>query len=381
MHVLVDHKSLGHLAAFTAFGLIAFASQLGIEHNLLVYGSDPGWSYTDMRGFGPFLGPWLWFKLYWGAWALLLAVGVSLFWVRGREGGRRVRLRLARRRLTRRTAVAAAAAAAALVLGLGGFIFYNTNVLNEYHSTADRTEGSAEYERRYGRYAGVPQPALTGTTLHVEIHPARRRVDIRGTYRLVNRGAVPIDSIHLATIPDVETGAVAFDRPAARVLADEALGHRIYALERPLQPGDSLRLRFRVRFAPRGFGNGGADPSVAANGTYFGSADWLPAIGYQPRRELAGAEDRRAHGLAPRPAVPPLHDAGARGGRAGAERIAFDAVVGTDGDQVAVAPGALRRTWTAGGAATSTTPPTLPSGTTTPSFRPPTPCTRRGGTT
>ena len=27
-----------------------------------------------MRGFGPSLGPWLWFKLYWAAWALLLAV-------------------------------------------------------------------------------------------------------------------------------------------------------------------------------------------------------------------------------------------------------------------------------------------------------------------
>ncbi len=33
----------------------------------------------------------------------------------------------------------------------------------------------------------------------------------------------------------------------------------------------------------------------------------------------------------------------------GAERIAFEAVVGTDGDQIAVAPGALRRTWTEGG--------------------------------
>jgi hypothetical protein len=83
----------------------------------------------------------------------------------------------------------------------------------------------------------------------------------------------------------------------------------------------------------------------------------LPAIGYQRDRELTSAADRRAHGLAPRPLIASLADVEASQditGEAlhemtGAERIAFEAVVGTDEDQVAVAPGALRRTWTEGG--------------------------------
>ena len=50
------------------------------------------------------------------------------------------------------------AAAAGLILALGGFIFYNTNVLNEYLTASDMAERRAEYERRYGRYAGIPQP-------------------------------------------------------------------------------------------------------------------------------------------------------------------------------------------------------------------------------
>ena len=79
----------------------------------------------------PVLGPWLWFKLYWAAWALLLAVVARLLWVRGKESGLGVRLQLARRRFTRPTAWTAAAAVG-LILTLGGFIFYNTNVLNEY---------------------------------------------------------------------------------------------------------------------------------------------------------------------------------------------------------------------------------------------------------
>lgn len=347
VHVVVDHKSLGHLVAFTAYGLIAFASQLGIEHNLLVYGSGPAWSYTEMRGWGSSVAPWAWFKLYWAAWALLLGVVASRFWVRSREGGPRARLALARRRFTRPAGVAAGAAAG-LVLATGGFIFHNTNVLNEYHSSGARLAARAEYERRYGRFAGVPQPRLSATTLEVEIHPRRGEVDIRGAYRLVNGGRVPIDTLHLATMADVETGPVGFDRPAVRVLADEALGHRVYALKAPLQPGDSLRLTFGVRFAQRGFRNDGADDAVAANGTYFQNTDWLPAVGYQAARELSDPADRRAHGLAPRPAVPPLHAGAGRAGAA-AERTLVEAVVGTDADQRAVGPGALQRTWTRGG--------------------------------
>jgi len=82
---------------------------------------------------------------------------------------------------------------------------------------------------------------------------------------------------------------------------------------------------------------------VAANGTNFSNA-WLPAIGYQPFRELSDAQLRRDHGLAARLPIPSLYDPAARNIVSGVERIAFEAVVGTDDDQTAIAPGTLRRT-------------------------------------
>jgi len=350
---LVNQKYAGHFVAILIFVLIGFAPKLGIRHNLLVFGASPAWSYSDMRGFGGSLGPWGWFKLYWAAWALLLAVAAKLLWMRGMEGGVRTRLRLARGRLTRSTA-GIAAMAAAVVLGLGGFIFYNTNVLNRYTSAWDRAERSAQYERRYGRYANAPQPSLTGTSLRVELHPRRGAVEIRGSYRLVNHGRAAIGTIHVATVTGVRTGAISFDRPARRVVEDDALGHRVYALRQPLQPGDSLRLGFQVNVEPRGFRNGGGGGAVLANGTWFMNGDVLPAIGYQPRRELLRPAERRAHGLARRAMFPSAAGAqdvtGEEGGAAaGAERTSVDVVMGTDGDQVAIAPGALRRTWTEGG--------------------------------
>jgi ABC-type transport system involved in multi-copper enzyme maturation permease subunit len=346
VHTVVNQKYVGHLVALLALGFIGFASMFGVEHNLLIYGASPGWSYTDMRGFGASIGPWLWFKLYWAAWALLLAVVARLLWARGREGDLRTRLQGARRRFTPPTAWTAAAAVG-LILGLGGGIFFQTNVRNTYRNAAARAAEAATYERRYGQYAALPQPQMTATNLHVEITPQRRAVTIRGTYRLVNRSAGAIDAIHVATVPGVATGAITFDRAAADVLTDDDLGHRIYALERPLQPGDSLRLDFQVQAESPGFGENGVAASVVGNGTFFTNREWLPAIGYQPDRELRSAQDRRAHGLPPRPLIASLYDIEARKDRDG--EIAFEAVVGTDADQVAVAPGALRGTWTEGG--------------------------------
>ena len=348
VHVLVNHKYVGHLLVVIAYGFMVFGPALGVGHNLLVYGTDPGWTYSDMRGFEPFIGPWLWFKFYWAAWAVLLALAATLLWVRGKDTDVGWRLALACRRLTR-PAARVAAAAAALILILGGVIFYNTNVLNAHQSASDGSARRAEYERRYRQYKSLPQPQPTAIKLNVEIYPEHRAAEIRGKFDLVNTSAAAIGSVHLATNPAVNTKSIRLDRPAKNVLADNELGHHIYALETPLRPGESLRVDFEVHFKPRGFPDRAIDASVVANGTYFTNDAWLPAIGYRTDRELRSAGDRRKYGLPARPETPLLEDVEARRDASGATRVAFEAVVGTGEGQVAIAPGTLRRTWTQGG--------------------------------
>ncbi|HSD17596.1 MAG TPA: ABC transporter permease subunit [Thermomonas sp.] len=346
VHAIVNHKQLGTLVAMVLYGVIAFAPILGIEHRLLVFGASPAWSYSDIRGFGASLAPWLAFKAYWLAWAVLLAVMARLAWVRGRESNPRVRLDLARARMTR-PAVIAGALAATAVLGLGGFIFYNTNVLNEYVTQATRLARAAAYERQYARYTDVPQPRIAASTMRVELHPDRRAAEFHGSYRLENATAQVIETLHIATSTGagVETRRLAFDRPTTPMLEDTLLGHRIYRLATPLRPGESMQLRYEVDFTPRGFGNRGADESVAANGSWLIALAYVPSIGYQPVRELREAGDRLTQGLPARPLIPKLEDIAARKGMPGDVGMQFDAIVGTSDDQVAVAPGKLRRSW------------------------------------
>jgi len=346
VHTVVNHKHLGTLAATALYALIAFAPMLGIEHKLLVFGASPDWSYSDIRGFGASLQPWLAFKAYWVAWDVLLAVLARLAWVRGRESHRSARLQLARARLTRPTMITAALAFIA-VLGLGAGIFYNTNVLNDYQSQDARLSSKAAYERLYSRYADLPQPRVTESTMHVELYPERRVADFRGSYRLVNPTTHVIEAVHVATATDdgVDTRSLRFDRPATRVLDDADLGHRIYKLATPLQPGEAMQLNYQVHFEPRGFGNRGADETLVDNGSWLRTASFLPAIGYQPARELQEAGDRLTQGLPARPLFPVLEDVEARKAVPGDVGIRFDAIVGTTDGQVAIAPGVLRRSW------------------------------------
>jgi ABC-type transport system involved in multi-copper enzyme maturation permease subunit len=350
---LAHQKYVGYLLVLIAYACILFGPMLGLRHHLLIFGSAPRWSYSDMRGFGSSLAPWRWFMLYWAAWGLLLAVLARLLWLRGQERGLRVRFQLARRRFTRPTA-GVTALALGLMLSLGTFIFYNTNVLNTYRTPADGRALRAGYERSYSRYAHVPQPYLAGTKLHVEIYPRQQAVDIKGTYQLINGSGTAIDTIHLAPVPGIKTEKIAFNRAAARVLADEQRGHQIYALQTPLQPGDSLQLSFEVHVKPRGFRNDGVNPFMTAKISYVKSIHLLPSIGYQASRELIKPGERRAQGLPARPLIPSVESVAAgqditgEAGTQGASRIAFEAVVGTDEGQTAIAPGELRRIWKQG---------------------------------
>jgi ABC-type transport system involved in multi-copper enzyme maturation permease subunit len=347
VHVVVNQKYTGYLVILLVFSFMAFSSTFKVEHNMLIFGADPGWWYTDMRGFGPTLGPWLWFKLYWIAWGLLLAVIARLLLARGREQSLRTRVQLARRRFTRSTKWVAIIASG-LILFLGSFIFYNTNVLNEYQTSSDIQERKAEYEHRYGRYQNTPQPTLTATKLRVEIYPERLEVEIRAAYTLVNKNPVAIDSIHLSSTSGLLPTEVAFNRAAAAVRIDKELGHGIYVLKRALQPGDSLQINFIVRYHKQGFTNSSTNALVVKNGTCFTKYDLLPAIGYQRSRELDDAVVRKKHQLAARPSIPSLYDNEARKRPAITDQNTFEAIIGTANDEVAVAPGTLHKTWTKG---------------------------------
>jgi ABC-2 type transport system permease protein len=347
VHVVINQKYIAHLVVMIAYGYIAFAPTFGVENKLLIYGADTGWSYSDFNGFGPSLQPWLWFKLYWVSWALLLAIIARLLWVRSKEIGRQSRLQLARGRFKGLTKWASVLSVC-LVIAVGGFILYNSHVLNDHDTASERIDKSVAYEKQFIQFEHT-QPTIVDTKLHVDLFPKQNKASISGSYLLVNITALPIDSILLSTVSGVSTHSIVIDRAAKLLTSSDNAIDMVYVLANALQPGDSMQINFKVDYAPKGFTNNGVEAYIATNGTYFTNRQLLPVVGFQPNRCLSDVSLRKKHGLAPRPIRPSLHNVEARYNLYLADQTNVEAIVSTDADQVAVAPGRLQRTWTAGG--------------------------------
>lgn len=347
IHILVNQKYVGHIVAFFFYGYILYASMLGVEHQLLIFASDTGWSFSDMVGFGPFIKPWLWFKLYWASWSIFIAVISILAWVRSKESGFKTRLDLAKNRFGgHRLAIAIAGI---LLVTTGAYLFYNINILNDYKGHEERSQMRAEYERRYGKYEHATQPILAGTKLNVEIYPDRGEADMHVSYHLINGSNKVIDTLHFSLVPGRLIKNVSFDRPAVPVVIDEEHGYLIYALKKPLAPGNAVDMSFDLNIRQTGISNNGIETAVVANGSHIDSNDWMPIIGYYADRQLRGAQEREKYGLPPRPERASLYDVAERYDARHATPMNFEAVVGTSEDQVAIAPGKLQRTWTENG--------------------------------
>jgi hypothetical protein len=237
---------------------------------------------------------------------------------------------------------------AAVIVVTAGFITYNTTVVNYHRSNDEWLALWARYEKTYGKFASLPQPVITGISLRGDLRPSERDATIRTTYKLVNISAKPVTEIHFLPDDEFDTTTPVFDRPSRQRIDDKELYYQIHGLDTPLQPGDSLRVSFEVRFKPHGFSNSGIDPSISRTSTYLDGNDWLPVIGYERAREVASRASRQEHDLPERAEIPTLDDSAALHSSS-PRRIAFDAVLSTDEGQTAVAPGELKRTWTENG--------------------------------
>ena len=350
LQIMVNHKFAGFLLMLLYFISTPIMDAMGYSHFLYRFAQYPGGPYSDMNSFGHFVRPQFWYMLYWAFGAVALIVVGHLFWVRGKETSPKFRLALARGRM-------GVASIGTLVLALaafgatGGFIYYNTSVLNEHETSDVQEERAARYERAYKQYEGLAQPRIASAYADVDIFPETRALDISGHYVLVNRTDEPVDELYLVIDPRTTSWTYEVDAGTPSH-EDGEFGWTTYRLAAPMNPGDSLRLGFTATVRNEGFENQVTTPELVANGTFFNNFDFFPHIGYSPGQELADPNDRRKHDLPERERMPPLGDVDALGTNyvvQDADWMEFETVVSTTSDQIALAPGYLEREWEDGG--------------------------------
>lgn len=345
LQVFTNNKFIGYLMIILVLVWEVVAGVLHLDHSLYNLTNLPRMQYSDMNGYGHFWRGWLWFLAYWSLFIGALMILSQAFWVRGLSQERRARFSLAKQRLTGGAGLALGVLLAGFV-ACGGWIFYNTNVLNEYVAGDVVNDRRANHEKLYRQYKSVPQLRMTAVKADVDIFPSERRVAIKGSYVLVNKLQVPVDTLYFETEPTTTT--VLQDLPAHKVLVDDkVLGTRIFKLAQALPPGASLTMRFDVDVSNKGFTNDGKADSINLNGTFFNNAQFFPWLGYA-NGDLTDRNERRKRDLGEPHRMPKLEDEAARRNHqldSEADWIDFETTVSTSSDQVVLAPGYLQKTW------------------------------------
>ena len=347
LQALVNHKYVGFLGMIGYFVLNQVLPLLDWERGLYRFGAAPDAPYSDMNGYGHFTVGLLWYRLYWTLGALLLLVLAGLVWPRGTDTRLRLRLRQARARFSLKLRAFTLLVAASFGM-VGGWIFYNTDVLNHYLPSDENERISVLFEQRYQQYEHVLQPRVTAVDVDVELYPAERRADLVGWLDLMNRGDAPIPVVYVH-IADPRLNVRKLEIQGGTLESEDLeVGWRSFTLAQPLAPGAHVRLDFDVGFAEPGFVERGSNTEVVFNGSFLHSPQYIPHIGYDRNNELGDPNERRKRGLPERKRMADLDDEAARANTYishEADWIDFAATVGTTDDQVALAPGYLEKEW------------------------------------
>lgn len=348
--VLVNQKYLGHAVMIVYFIAGVALGLLGVEDYLLRYGAAPRVPYSDMNGYGHFLYRWGWYRAYWSALALVLALAGHALFVRGRETAWRQRLAEARARATGPWRVATALGLAAFA-SLGGFIFYHTHILNPYITAKDQERNQARYEKEYKSFASLPLPRITGADVTFHLYPSQQRLEALGVYWVKNKTQAPIRQVLMQVAAEAKVRKLSLAGVEQAARQDQALGLFLFELPTPLEPGAEAELTFDLEFTSQRLKHGQPSTELVENGTFFNNFE-LPVLGYQENGELVEDGLRKEYGLPPKERMADRDDEAARQNhylRQDSDFITFRSTVSTEPDQVAIAPGYLEREWEEGG--------------------------------
>jgi aminopeptidase N/ABC-type transport system involved in multi-copper enzyme maturation permease subunit len=340
VQTLVPSKAMGWMVMIVILVAQSTLAPLGFEHPLYLYASSTPEPLSDMNGQGDFAAHAAWFRAYWGACALLLAVLAAMLWRRGTVDLLRVRAKRLRTRLVGPAGAIAGVAVLAMA-GLGGWIFHNTNILNEYRIDDDERKWAADLEKTVSPFEKLPQPKITDVNLVVDLYPTDGRADIRGSYVLANRTSTTLREVHVALPRTLEVRALNIEGATVTKQWPE-FNYRVFRLAAPLLPGETATLQFSLQRVQRGFTHRAGDTRLVDNGTFLDNFEIAPSLGPNRESYLSDRAERRKQGLPPESRPPRLEDESARAFnmlRRDSDWVNADITISTEADQTAIAPG------------------------------------------
>lgn len=305
----------------------ATGHMLGLGHPLPGYLRSFEGGYSDMSGFGIAVAAFH-IRMLFG-----LAFTITLFiaWV------------LLSRQVRKRSIAYRALAAAILLLSLAGSIGAGYVL---WARTPGRTrqridDWKQSYEARYRFLEHKAQPVVTHIKTHIDLYPEQERMEVSGSYMLVNKDTSVIDTIYITTTPEKVTWLSCRLQGGKLLRTDTRYGCSVFVPGQPMRPGDTARLHFRFRYQASPYYPSDDFHQMLTNGTFSRISRYYPVAGYNSDNEIDDPRERAYRKMAPRSR-----------GRLSEKRdssgyyfVQVETTIATSADQVAIAIGTLRKHW------------------------------------
>ncbi len=352
VQILVNNKFAGYFAV-AAIWIVQIGLNIA-EYNFKMYlfAQTPDYLYSDMNKFGHFYLPTLSYNGYWfSICAMLLVIG-NLLWVRGIEASFKERILLALQRLNT-PAKLSLVTALLLAVAFGGWVYYNTAMVNKYQTAEEGRQSQVLYEKRYKKLQFVAQPKVFEVKLYADLMPENREVKLKGLFKIWNDKDQAIDTLYLTRVPNTQIKTLKMNEVALTLLTDDKeTNFMIYKLPKTLAPKDTALLEVSLEGAYKGFTNSGYNEQVVYNGTFFNTGIF-PSMGYNPRGELNSDKERKKNNLPEKkenqPDIDDPYYKNVNFISAESDYVTFEAIISTAPDQIAIAPGYLQKEWTENG--------------------------------
>ena len=346
IQVLSPNKYVGMLI-FVGYIFVSIAfNSIGIEHNMFNFAAAPVMQYSDLNGYGWFIQTQNWYMFYWTALSVVLGVISYGMWQRGPQASLKQRFSLLSYQLGIQ-GKSIATVAMLIFLATGGYIHYNTKVLNDFYGQEESLNTQADYEKDYIEFRDAPMPSIVGIDAAIDIYPANRRIEASAVLTLINRTADPI-SRFLVNIPQ-HTKDYEVDIPGG-TLGDVNKKYNVawFEFSDPMQPQEERTGKLTVIRSHKGFKDRGEDATLVKNGTFIDNFTLFGSFGFNEGYRIRDQHERRKRDLEPMQRAYKLEDTSRYTesffGK-GVEFIDFSATVSTSADQFAIVPGYLQKEW------------------------------------
>lgn len=273
---LSPNKYIGWGITVLFLGFLACQGILIDYHVLYYFAATPPVPLSDLNGEGSFWIGRVWLQLYWGAFCVIMLVIAHALYGRGVSWDYRTRLAQLPSRLTVRSRVILATAVFAFV-ALGGFIFYNTNVLNEFWSKQRQEQWCAEREQLLTKLSTEPEPSIVDIKLHLDIFPTENRLVSAGSYKLKNKTHKPLKFAWVESPRGIEYESFSIGG-AHEVMDYHDFDIKKYQFDKPLQPEEETTLTFAGEIHHQGFAMN-PQHDIVDNGSFLLSGNFTPALG------------------------------------------------------------------------------------------------------